>query len=82
MSDKLSEMIRGGQVPEWRMVEIQSEAKANARNLDPDLIASRSLSLSARVGIQEKRNLAAIINREGSSYLFSKARDAFWGGSW
>lgn len=53
---KLVALKKSGLLPDWFWRIGRKAARANARVLDPDLAALRSVSISAKVAIQADRN--------------------------
>jgi len=73
---KTLDWLRAHGIPEWRMEDIEKEAKF-VRALDPDLACNKSMSLAAKIYSQRDRQLARLIDEETSLRMRNRARDAW-----
>ncbi len=76
---KLVALKRSGLLPDWFWRTGRKAAKANARVLDPDLAALRSVSVSAKVAIQADRNFNRDYDNLEQEALDEQMRGKFFG---
>lgn len=53
-------LLRKQALPTWKLEKLKLEATQNWRGLDPDLASMQSVSVSAKIAEQRKRNLARL----------------------
>lgn len=76
---KLATLLLSGKPPQWKLDEIRQECRYEARQLDPDLIVNRSMSLSARYVVQFDRCVKRRIESESMWQKIASARNKFFG---
>lgn len=74
---KLALLHKAGLLPEWAKREMRSQAEYASRRLDPDLACMRSVSLSAKMKIQQSRIVSMMIDELGISAIWQQQREAF-----
>lgn len=79
-SDIFSTLLASGkQLPAWRMEAVEQEAKSRAEAfIEADVLSLRSVSLSARVQIQKRRNIEAQLHHIRNRSAVEAARKAFY----
>ncbi len=64
-------------IPDWKKEDLWEDAR-RSRTLDPDIASMRSLSLSAKMQKQWKRNFDLLVNRAFRQTEIEKAKKLFF----
>jgi len=64
-------------IPDWKQVDLWEDAR-RSRTLDPDIAAMQSLSLSAKMQKQWKRNYDALVEKAFRQTDIEKAKKLFF----
>lgn len=75
---KMYALHKAGLLPEWTKNEVQQSVKDQARMLAPDVVALKSVSLSAKYRINVERMERSVWSGVDEWYLMEHARQQFW----
>lgn len=71
-------LIHSGLAPEWMSREVENLVAERSRVLDPDIAGLRSMSVSARMRLQCRREKGRFLDEATWQHAFATPRRLFW----